>query len=87
MTAVHPRDPRDLTGTGLDEAWVTDLVEGTLAADLTVGSSLPHDPDQVVAHDVTSAATVPATQRGTADLVARADGVVAGLPVAAQVGS
>ena len=85
MTAVHPRDPRDLTGTGLDEAWVTDLVERTLAEDLTGGSPLPHAPDQAVAHDVTSAATVPATQRGTADLVARADGVVAGLPLAARV--
>ncbi|GHE12232.1 nicotinate-nucleotide diphosphorylase (carboxylating) [Klenkia taihuensis] len=79
------RDPRDLTGTGLDEAWVTDLVERTLAEDLTGGTPLPHAPDQAVAHDVTSAATVPATQRGTADLVARADGVVAGLPVAARV--
>ncbi len=85
MTAVPGRDPRDLTGTGLDEAWVTDLVERTLAEDLTGGSPLPHAPDQAVAHDVTSAATVPATQRGTADLVARADGVVAGLPVAARV--
>ncbi len=28
---------------------------------------------------------MPATQRGTADLVARADGVVAGLPVATRV--
>ncbi len=85
MTAGHPGDPRDLTGTGLEEAWVTDLVERTLAEDLTGGSPLPHAPDQAVAHDVTSAATVPATQRGTADLVARADGVVAGLPVAARV--
>ena len=80
-----PRDARDLTGTGLTEAWVAELVERTLAEDLTGGSPLPHAPDQAVAHDVTSAATVPATQRGTADLVARADGVVAGLPVAARV--
>jgi nicotinate-nucleotide pyrophosphorylase (carboxylating) len=35
--------------------------------------------------DVTSAATIPAGQTGTADIVARADGVVAGLPVAAAV--
>jgi nicotinate-nucleotide pyrophosphorylase (carboxylating) len=35
--------------------------------------------------DVTSEATVPAGQTGTAELVARADGVVAGLPVAAEV--
>lgn len=78
-------DPRSLAGTGLDEAWVSELVERTLAEDLTGGAPLPGDPDLAVAHDVTSAATVPAVQWGTADLVARADGVVAGLPVAARV--
>ncbi|GIE98024.1 nicotinate-nucleotide diphosphorylase (carboxylating) [Paractinoplanes rishiriensis] len=35
--------------------------------------------------DVTSAATIPVGQQDTAELVARADGVVAGLPVAAEV--
>lgn len=35
--------------------------------------------------DVTTLATVPAEQVGTADLVARADGVVAGLPVVSLV--
>ncbi|WP_433298795.1 carboxylating nicotinate-nucleotide diphosphorylase [Actinoplanes sp. CA-030573] len=35
--------------------------------------------------DVTSEATIPADQFDTAELVARADGVVAGLPVAAEV--
>ncbi len=35
--------------------------------------------------DVTTVSTVPAGARGTADLVARAEGVVAGLPVAAAV--
>ena len=35
--------------------------------------------------DVTSVATVPFDQESTADLVARADGVVAGLAVAAAV--
>ncbi|WP_030438250.1 carboxylating nicotinate-nucleotide diphosphorylase [Actinoplanes subtropicus] len=35
--------------------------------------------------DVTSEATIPATQMDTAELVARADGVVAGLPVALEV--
>ena len=78
-------DPRDLTGTGLTEAWVAELVERTLAEDLTGGAPLPSAPDLAVAHDVTSAATVPAGQLGTEDLVARADGVVAGLPVAARV--
>ena len=75
----------DLAGTGLDEAWVTELVERTLAEDLTGGAALPADPADAVALDVTSAATVPADQLGTADLVARAPGVVAGLPLAARV--
>jgi len=35
--------------------------------------------------DVTSEATIPASQTDTAELVARADGVVAGLPVALEV--
>jgi nicotinate-nucleotide pyrophosphorylase (carboxylating) len=79
------KDPRDLAGTGLSESWVTELVERTLVEDLTGGAPLPSAPDLAVSYDVTSAATVPAGQPGTADLVARADGVVAGLPVAARV--
>jgi nicotinate-nucleotide pyrophosphorylase (carboxylating) len=82
---VVSTDPRSLEGTGLDEAWVDALVERTLAEDLTGGAVLPAAPDLAVAYDVTSAATVPPGQLGTADLVARADGVVAGLPVAARV--
>ncbi len=78
-------DPRSLEGTGLSEAWVEDLVERTLAEDLAGGAVLPSEPDLAVTLDVTSAATVPPAQFGTADLVARADGVVAGLPVAARV--
>ena len=78
-------DPTDLTGTGLDEVWVGELIERTLAEDLTGGTPLPADPAAAVALDVTSAATVPAGQIGTADLVARAPGVVAGLPLAARV--
>ncbi|MGY1639644.1 carboxylating nicotinate-nucleotide diphosphorylase [Geodermatophilus sp. SYSU D00703] len=78
-------DPRDLSGTGLSEAWVDELVERALVEDLTGGAPLPAAPDLAVTHDVTSAATVPASRLGTADLVARADGVVAGLPVAARV--
>ncbi|MGY1653140.1 carboxylating nicotinate-nucleotide diphosphorylase [Geodermatophilus sp. SYSU D01119] len=78
-------DPRSLEGTGLSEAWVDELVERALAEDLAGGAVLPGAPDLAVALDVTSAATVPPAQYGTADLVARADGVVAGLPVAARV--
>ncbi|MGY1770389.1 carboxylating nicotinate-nucleotide diphosphorylase [Blastococcus sp. SYSU D00813] len=82
---VTPGDPRSLAGTGLEEAWVDALVERTLAEDLTGGAVLPGAPDLAVSYDVTSAATVPPAQLGTADLVARADGVVAGLPIAARV--
>jgi nicotinate-nucleotide pyrophosphorylase (carboxylating) len=82
---VTGTDPTDLTGTGLDEVWVGELIERTLAEDLTGGTPLPADPAAAVALDVTSAATVPTGQIGTADLVARAPGVVAGLPLAARV--
>ena len=77
--------PTDLTGTRLSAAWVDELVERTLTEDLTGGPPLPSAPDVAVSYDVTTAATVPGTRFGTADLVARADGVVAGLPVAARV--
>ncbi|MGK5679595.1 carboxylating nicotinate-nucleotide diphosphorylase [Actinoplanes sp. URMC 104] len=58
----------------LDVAEVELVVRTALAEDL---GSPPHD--------VTSEATIPADQVDTAELVARADGVVAGLPVAAVV--
>jgi nicotinate-nucleotide pyrophosphorylase (carboxylating) len=58
---------------GLDPAYVSDLIARALAEDLAGGV------------DVTSVATVPADQTATGDLVARADGVVAGLPVAVAV--
>ena len=59
----------------LDPAWVADLAARTLAEDLG-------GPDGV---DVTSVATIPADQIDVVDLVARASGVVAGLPVARAV--
>jgi nicotinate-nucleotide pyrophosphorylase (carboxylating) len=59
---------------GLDLAEVERVVYTALAEDLG-------DPPR----DVTSEATIPADQVDTAEIVARADGVVAGLPVAAQV--
>jgi nicotinate-nucleotide pyrophosphorylase (carboxylating) len=62
-----------LRAAGLDPAYVEDLACAALDEDLAGGV------------DVTSEATVPADQRGTADLVARADGVVAGLAVAETV--
>jgi nicotinate-nucleotide pyrophosphorylase (carboxylating) len=60
--------------TGLDLAEVERIVYTALAEDLG-------DPPR----DVTSEATIPGGQTDTAELVARADGVVAGLVVAAQV--
>ncbi|MFG1745506.1 carboxylating nicotinate-nucleotide diphosphorylase [Micromonospora chalcea] len=59
---------------GLDPERVRRITLDTLHEDL--------GPDFL---DVTSVATIPDEQQDTADLVARADGVVAGLPVAAAV--
>jgi nicotinate-nucleotide pyrophosphorylase (carboxylating) len=66
---------KTLAADGLDEAEVVRIVTNALAEDLG-------GPDGV---DVTSVATIPAGQRDAADLVARADGVVAGVGVAAVV--
>jgi nicotinate-nucleotide pyrophosphorylase (carboxylating) len=63
-----------LTAAGLDPAAVQRIARDTLAEDL--------GPEGM---DVTSVATIPAEQTGSGDLVARADGVVAGLAVAAAV--
>jgi nicotinate-nucleotide pyrophosphorylase (carboxylating) len=57
----------------LDRQWVEDLVRAVLEEDLAGGV------------DVTSTATIDEEHRSTADLVARADGVVAGLEVAELV--
>ncbi|MBQ1050961.1 carboxylating nicotinate-nucleotide diphosphorylase [Micromonospora sp. C51] len=65
---------RLLRAAGLDPEQVRRIIENALVEDL--------GPDGL---DVTSVATIPATQTDTADVVARADGVVAGLAVAAAV--
>jgi nicotinate-nucleotide pyrophosphorylase (carboxylating) len=66
--------PSDLAATlaeaGLAAEYVEDLVRAAVEEDLAGGI------------DVTSEATVPGGQRAAGDLVARADGVVAGLAVA-----
>jgi len=54
----------------LDRQWVSDLVRATIEEDLAGGV------------DVTTTATVDADQISVAELVARADGVVAGLQIA-----
>ncbi|MEV2267806.1 L-aspartate oxidase [Nonomuraea africana] len=58
---------------GLDPAVIEEVVTRALAEDLQE------------AGDVTSLATIPEEQRAVADVVARADGVVAGLPAAEAV--
>ena len=62
-----------LEAAGLDPDYVRDVVTRALDEDLAGGT------------DATTVATVPIGRTGTADLVARAGGVVAGLPVAAAV--
>jgi nicotinate-nucleotide pyrophosphorylase (carboxylating) len=59
-----------LATAGLDAAYVADLARRTLEEDLGGGV------------DVTSVATIPADQEGTAAFVSRSDGVVAGIAVA-----
>jgi nicotinate-nucleotide pyrophosphorylase (carboxylating) len=61
---------RSLAEAGLEPGYVEDLVRAALEEDLDRGV------------DVTSEVTVPRDQRAAGDLVARADGVVAGLAVA-----
>jgi len=62
---------------------VTDLGFPTADAGLLVERAL--DEDLSTGTDVTTMATVPASQQSVSHLVARADGVVAGLPVVAIV--
>jgi nicotinate-nucleotide pyrophosphorylase (carboxylating) len=62
-----------VAATGLDPRTVAEVVTTALAEDLADGP------------DVTTTATIPAEQTGTAFAVARERGVVAGLPVAALV--
>ena len=71
--SLSPTIVAGLEAAGLDPHYVEQLVRSTVAEDLDGGI------------DVTSAATVPAEQRSTMDLVARATGVAAGIPVAAAV--
>ena len=71
--SLSPTSLAALEAAGLDPDHVEALVRATVAEDLDGGV------------DVTSAATVPADQRSTMDLVARGTGVAAGVPVAAAV--
>jgi len=75
MSSLNSATVDALRHAGLAVAAVERIVRGALDEDLG-------GPDGV---DITSAATIPAGQTDVGDLVARADGVVAGLPVAAAV--
>jgi nicotinate-nucleotide pyrophosphorylase (carboxylating) len=70
---LSPELTARLAAAGLDPAYVEDVARRAVGEDLAGGV------------DVTSVATVPLAAEATADFVARADGVVAGLPVAAVV--
>jgi nicotinate-nucleotide pyrophosphorylase (carboxylating) len=69
---MTPSTVEALRAAGLDPAAVRRIVETALAEDVHTG-------------DVTSLATIPADRIGVAEVVARADGVVAGLAVAGAV--
>lgn len=70
---LPPELEAELTALGVDPVGLRTLLATALAEDLA---------DR---HDVTSAATIPADQTAVADVVARKDGVVAGLAVAEAV--
>lgn len=71
--ALPPPVDAALRAAGLDPHTVVDLIDRSIAEDLDGGV------------DVTSVATVPADQQSILDLVAKGEGVVAGVPVAAAV--
>jgi nicotinate-nucleotide pyrophosphorylase (carboxylating) len=71
--ALRPSTVDALAAAGLDPGQVAAVVAGALAEDLAGGA------------DATTVATIPADRVDTADLVARAPGVLAGLPVALAV--
>ncbi|RZS79454.1 nicotinate-nucleotide pyrophosphorylase [carboxylating] [Motilibacter rhizosphaerae] len=70
---LRPQTRQALADAGLDPDAVVDLVTRALEEDLAGGV------------DATTLATVPAGSLSSGDLVSRADGIVAGVPVAAAV--
>jgi nicotinate-nucleotide pyrophosphorylase (carboxylating) len=80
--AWQPGTRQALVEAGLDAAWVRNLVLRALDEDL---GGRPDVRSRAVArgagHDVTTEATVPADAEGEAHLVARAAGVLGGLPL------
>jgi nicotinate-nucleotide pyrophosphorylase (carboxylating) len=74
-TVLAPATAAAVEKAGLDIDTVTRVAHATLAEDLGGADGV----------DVTATATIPADRHDTAELVARASGVLAGLPVAAAV--
>ncbi|MEU4387101.1 carboxylating nicotinate-nucleotide diphosphorylase [Promicromonospora sp. NPDC023805] len=75
MSTLPVFDTPSTVNPGLDAAWVARTVEIALDEDL----------GPVPGRDVTSQATIPPSATGVAELVARQDGVVAGLVVVREV--
>src|SRR5687768_13101351 len=93
---ARPHRRRRNAGVGMGAAAVSPFSSATVkalrragldpaAVERVVAVALQEDLGPVGGVDVTSEATIPADQTDTGDVVARADGVVAGLPVAAAV--
>ena len=75
MSTLPTFDTPSTVTPGLDAAWIARTVEVALDEDLGPAPG----------RDVTSQATIPPSATGTAELVAREDGVVAGLVVVQEV--
>jgi nicotinate-nucleotide pyrophosphorylase (carboxylating) len=87
-TAWQDGTREELVDAGLDPAWVRNLVLRALDEDLggrpqRVGGPLTGG--RSAGHDVTTEATIAADAEGEAQVVARADGVVSGLPLLSVV--
>jgi nicotinate-nucleotide pyrophosphorylase (carboxylating) len=76
--AWQPGAKEGLLDVGLDPAWVRSLVLRALDEDL---GGRPERRLPTAGHDVTTEATIAADAEGEAHVVARADGVVGGLPL------
>jgi nicotinate-nucleotide pyrophosphorylase (carboxylating) len=70
-----------LAAAGLDPDRVRSVVRDALAEDLGIGGSVVPVPGAAPGHDVTSESTISVEAEGEAHVVARAAGVVSGLPL------
>ncbi|GLY13337.1 carboxylating nicotinate-nucleotide diphosphorylase [Kineosporia rhizophila] len=70
-----------LTAAGLDPDRVRSVVRDALAEDLGIGGAVVQVPGAAPGHDVTSESTIGAEVPGRAHVVARAAGVISGMPL------